>query len=104
MADKPQIGFAEDVGTTTLYAGSVGTTAILIPGVASGNLTSILVRCPTQTPQSKKILFSLDNITYHALDTGASFGWDLMGGVQQVYIKGSTSGVLYEVVVNKEPS
>lgn len=105
MADKPQIGLAEDVGTTTQYAGTVGTTAILIPSVAGGAISSFLVRCPSQSGSpTKSVSFSFDNVTYQKLNSGEALGWSPMGNIQQIYIKGSGASILYEVIINREPS
>jgi hypothetical protein len=62
----------------------------------------MLVRCPAQTPYSRTLSWSLDNVTYHVLSVGEYVGWPLKGSIKQIYIKGNVAGVSYEVVLNTE--
>lgn len=103
MADAPlQSGF-EDTGTTTQYAGSVGVTAINIPTAAGDPIVTCLVRCPAQTPNTRRLLYSFDGgVTFHTLSPGEYIGWSLRGAKTQIQIKGNVASVVYEVTLNRE--
>ena len=99
----PQFEQIDNVGSTTQFQGTVGTTAIQIPSVATFDISEILIRCATDnSPVTKRLLWSLDDVTYHTLAPGEFVGWTLKGEQAQVWIKGSVAGVIYEVLVNRE--
>jgi hypothetical protein len=103
MADnRPQFEQEDRQGTTTLFAGTVGTTAVLIPSSPGAEITEILVRSPLQTPSTKILSWSLDNVVYHELGSGEFFGWHIKGSVTQIYIKGSVASVEYEITMNRD--
>jgi len=74
MADKPVGDSAQDFGSTTQYTGTVGTTPIQIPGSAGDPIVLALIRCPSQTPNTRRLSWSLDNTTYHVLSPGEYIG------------------------------
>ena len=89
-------------GTTTPFTSTVGTTAISIPTVAGTVITDVMVRCPVQTPNTKKLLYSFDaGTTFFTLTVGEFIIWELQGGITQIQIKGSVASVVYEVLLNR---
>jgi len=104
MGDKPVGDAQQDFGNSIQYAGTVGTTAVPIPAVAANPIILFLVRAPDQTPNTRRLLWSLDDVTYHELSIGEYVGWPLKGDKTQIYIKGNGAGVKYEVVLNTEPT
>lgn len=103
MADSvPQMEIKDSSGETTFYSGSVGTTAALVPPVAANTINEFMVRCPSQTPVTKKLLYSIDGVTYLELTPGEAVLWPLKGSKKQVYLKGSTAGVNYELILNTD--
>jgi len=99
----PQYEFRDGLGSSTPYAGTVGTTAISLPTVAGTKITEFFVRCPNQTPVSRKLLYSIDaGVTFFELSTGESIMWSLKGSVTQIQIKGSVANVSYEVFLNRD--
>lgn len=104
MANKPIGDNAQDFGTTTQYAGTVGTSAINVPTVAGDQIATALIRCPAQTPNTVRLLYSLDGgSVFHSLSPGEYIGWSTKSRTQ-IAIKGSVAGVSYEVTLNTEPT
>lgn len=105
MADVlPQFENKDLVGSTTQFVGTVGTTAILVPTVATFAISECLVRCPNQSPNTRRLLYSFDGgVNFGTLSPGEFIGWSLKGSPLQIQIKGNVAGVLYEVLVNREP-
>lgn len=104
MAEKPIGENAQDFGTTLQLAGSVGTTSTAFPTVAGDPIATALIRCPEQTPNSRRLLYSFDNSTFHTLSPGEYIGWSLKGNLTQVYLKGNVASVNYEIILNREPT
>jgi hypothetical protein len=106
MADLlPQFENKDIYGTTSQFVGSVGITAISIPTVATTAISEIMVRCPNQTPNSKRLLFSFDGgTTFQTLAPGEFIIWSLKGSLTQIQIKGNVATVDYEVLLNQEPN
>lgn len=102
MANKPIGDAQQDFGNSTQYTGTVGTTAVAVPSVAGDDIVLFLVRAPSQTPITKRLLWSLDNVTFHELSPGEYVGWPLKGSKKQIYVKGNVAGVNYEIVLNTE--
>lgn len=106
MADiLPEFEVRDQRGHTVQYAGTVGTVATLVPAVAGNKLEIAIIRCPSQTPSTRTLLWSLDDVTYHQLSVGEFIGWEFRqtaGGadIKQIYIKGDTANVEYELVIN----
>lgn len=100
----PQFEASDLLGTTSQFVGTVGTTPISVPAVAGKPIAEVLVRAPSQTPPSIRLQYSFDGgSNYSDLAPGEFVGWSLKGSITQVLIKGSTAGVLYEVIMNREP-
>lgn len=102
--DRPIGDSAQDFGSTSQYAGTVGTTPIQVPAIAGNPIATALVRCANQTPTSRRLLYSFNGITYHSLSPGEFILWPLKGNVTQIYLQGNTADVQYEVTLNQEPS
>lgn len=110
MADTaPEFETIDALGFSGQYAGTVGTTPVQVPAVAGNPISDALIRCTSSnTPVTKNLLWSLDNVTYHVLSPGEFVGWTfkkLIGTsneIKQVWIKGSVAGVLYEILANTE--
>jgi len=97
-----QMEIVDNVGDTTSYVGTVGTTPIQIPGVAGSNINEMMVHCPTQTPVTALLYFSFDGVAYHQLSTGEALMWPVKGSKKQIYVKASVAGVAYEVILNTD--
>lgn len=90
-------------GGTTHYNGTVGTSAIAIPTVAGNIISEVVIKCPFQTPTTKKLLVSFDGgTTFFTLDPGEFIGWSVKGSRRQIHIKGGVAGVSYDVLLNRE--
>jgi hypothetical protein len=104
MANKPIGENAQDFGTTLQLAGSVGLTSTAFPTVAGDPIATLLIRCPTQSPTTRRLYYSFDDVTFHELAPGEFIGWSLKGNLTQIYLKGNVAGVNYEVTLNREPT
>jgi|WetSurMetagenome_2_1015567.scaffolds.fasta_scaffold199831_2 hypothetical protein len=106
MADLiPQFETEDLQGTTTQYTGTVGTSAISIPTVAGTGIAECLIRCPTQSPNTRRLSYSFDGgTTFSILSPGEYIGWSLKGSPTQIKIKGNVASVDYEVILNREPA
>lgn len=88
-------------GETLQFAGLVGVLPIPIPNVPGNTIKTALIRCPSQTPLTNRLLYSLDDgTTFHTLAPGEFIGWSLRGDVLQIQIKGNVENVEYEVTLN----
>jgi hypothetical protein len=104
MVERPIGDSSQDIGTTTQFTGSVGTTSAAVPSVAGDFITSAIIRCPNQTPTSRTLSWSVDDITFHVLAVGEFIGLSIKGNKTQIYLKGSVASVDYEVTLNREPT
>lgn len=105
----PEFEIEDQRGETKQFAGTVGTTAVQLPAVAGAKLEVAIIRCPTQTPNTVFLQWSIDNIVYHKLGNGEFVGWEFRNDsgnneIKQLYIKASTAGVDYELLVNFKES
>jgi len=93
------------LGTTTNFQASVGTTFIAIPTVAGNPIAEAFVRCPTQTPNTRRLEVSFTSSTgpWVVLRPGEFIGWSIKGYMKQIWIKGNAASVDYEVILNREP-
>jgi hypothetical protein len=104
----PEFETIDALGKTQQYGGSVGTTPIQVPAVAGQPLADVLIRCATDnSPITKRLLWSIDNVTYHTLAPGEFVGWDMRkdasnNEIKQIYLKGNVAAVTYEVIANSE--
>lgn len=101
---KAQFETQDLIGATKHYSGAVGTAPIAIPTVADKIIAEFHIENDIyNTPPTKTLSFSCDGgITYTELRLGESMVWTPKGSIEQLYIKGSTAGVLYKMVVNYE--
>jgi len=104
MAEKPVGDNAQDIGTTLQLAGTVGLTSTAFPTVAGDAIATALIRCPSQSPVTRRLYFSFDNVTFHELSPGEYIGWSTKGNLTQVYLKANVVGVNYELLLNREPT
>jgi hypothetical protein len=108
--ESPQWEMEDRLGFTEPYVGSVNTSASLFPSVASTPIEQFFVHCPQQTPNTVKLLFSTDNVTYFELAPGESMQAELRNNVSgnlpiyQLYLKGSVNGVKYQLLFNRAKS
>ena len=102
----PQFENKDLSGSTGQFASTVGAAPISLPAVAGNVVAYALVRCGTDnSPNTKRLLYSFDGgVTFGTLSAGEFVGWPLRGGITQIQIKGNAAGVLYEVMLNFEPS
>lgn len=101
----PEFEIRDQAGKSRQYAGTVGTTPILVPAVAGDKLEIAIIRCPRQSPVTRSLLWSIDNVTYHQLSVGEFVGWEFRDNgagapITQLYLKGSVANVSYEMLVN----
>jgi len=90
-------------GSSSHYNGTVGTSAVSIPSSADKVISEFILKCPIQTPLTKECLVSLDGGTnFFSLRVGEHLGWSPKGSMKQIQVKGSTSGVEYEILMNFE--
>jgi len=101
----PQFETEDLLGQTTQFTGTVGTTSTAFPTVATTSIAECLIRCPSQTPNSNRLLYSFDGgTTFGTLAPGEFIGWSLKGSPTQIRIKGNVASVNYEIILNKEPT
>jgi len=110
MVDQaPQWESTDQLGKTIHYAGTVGVVSALIPAVAVGKISSVLVRNPNRNASAKKLDVAFDGgTTYLRLDPGEFAGWSPKNNasntpITQIRIIGVVAGVEYEIVVDYEP-
>lgn len=106
MADKlPQFEGQDVLGTTAHFNSTVGTTAVAVPSSPGNAISEVLVSCPQQTPNTKKLLVSFDGGTlFKTLEIGEGLVWSLKGSPTQIHVKGNEANVSYEIIMNREPS
>jgi hypothetical protein len=104
MTDNPIGDSTQDFGSTTQFVGTVGTSSSAVPASPGDYISSVIIRCPNQTPVTKTLSWSIDNSTFHVLAVGEFIGLSIKGNKQQVYLKGNVAGVNYEVTMNREPT
>jgi hypothetical protein len=105
----PEFETIDGLGFTVQYQGTVGTSSIQVPSVAGFSISDAIIRCSSDnTPITKRLLWSIDNVTFHTLAPGEFVGWTfkkLIGTsteIRQIYIKGNVAAVGYELIVNTE--
>jgi hypothetical protein len=104
MAESPIGDNAQDFGLSAQFVGTVGTASTAVPSSAGDPIATVFIRCPSQTPVTRRLLYSFDNVTFQVLSPGEFIAWSLKGNKTQVYIKGNVATVDYEVLVNREPT
>ena len=106
MADlAPQFETEDLLGSSVPFVSTIGTTSTAFPTIASSAIAEFFIKCPLQTPNTIRLLYSIDGgVTFGALAPGEFLGWALKGSVTQIFIKGNIAGVAYELILNKEPT
>ena len=104
MSDNPIGDSAQDFGATKQFIGSVGTTSTAVPAVAGDFIATALIRCPQQTPNTRILFYSFDNVVFTKLSPGEFIIWPTKGNLTQIFIKGNVASVDYEVILNREPT
>jgi len=89
-------------GSTDHYNGTVGTTAIDLPGSAGTIIQSILID-NINSASNKSLFISFDGgTTFKTITVGSTFSWTVKGNLKQVKLKGSVAGCDYEALINRE--
>lgn len=105
MVDTPEeFEVTDRLGTTDEYSGSVGTTAIKIPGTAGNVIDEIDIRCAVDQPFATRLEYSYDNVNYKRLRVGESKSDEPRGNITQVWIRAAGSGITaanYEIIMNR---
>ena len=101
---KPQFEMTDTKGSTIHYDDNVGTTPIAIPTVADKIIGGFWIENDiNNSPAHERLSFSCDGgTTYTELAIGESLAWTPKGDVKQIYIKGSTASVDYQMIINYE--
>jgi hypothetical protein len=105
MANQaPNFEQIDQQGSIEISQGTVGTTPINIPTVASTDLIEVYLELPQDSvPASKRLLYSINGgVTFFSLEPGESVEKTLRGGIKQIQIKGNTASVEYNAVIEKE--
>lgn len=102
----PEFETTDGLGKTQQLAGTVGLAAIAIGSLSEGPIEELLVRCPKQTPNTKVLSWSLDNVTFHELSVGEFVGWEPRKNssgtdFKQVFIKANVASTKYELIINR---
>lgn len=105
MADAiPEFEIADNVGTTDEFTGSVGTTAILVPGTAGNAIEEIYIRCAVDQPFFTRLEYSYDGINFRRLRVGEAREDEPRGGIRQVWVRAAGLGITsanYEIIMNR---
>ena len=90
-------------GSTVHFSGTANTTPVTIPAVANKVISEVFFKCDYQSPTTKLCQISFDNgANYLSLAVGESIGWSAKGRIKQIRVKGSTTGVTYQGLINYE--
>lgn len=100
----PQFEVEDLSGTTNHFNGTVGTSAVPIPASAGNTISEVLVENSFTNSSNKQLLVSFDGgTTFKNLGgPGASLVWSPKGRMTQIYIKGNSASVSYEIIINRE--
>lgn len=93
----------DKVGTTVLYAASVGVSSVPIPTIAGKYIDELSIRCTVDQAANRRLEYSFDNVTFHRLKVGEMREEEPRGTITQVYIRAAGSGVTtvnYEIAIN----
>lgn len=108
--EAPQWETEDRLGFTEPYVGVVNTSPSVFPAVASTPIENFMVHCPQQNPNTIRLLFSIDNVTYFELAPGESIHGELRNKVvgnvpiYQLYLKGSVANTKYQMMFNRSKS
>ena len=94
------------LGSTQTFTGTVGTSVVNVPSSAGAVIFEALIRCPSQTPQSRILYACFDGsgTNFHALKPGEFISMSIRGGLKQMQVKANGAGVEYEITLNRMDS
>lgn len=99
----PQFESKDDLGDTISSVSTVGTSAVQLPASPGAKISDFTIRCAVDnSPVTKRLLWSYDNVNYYTLAPGESASRSPHGNILQIWIKGSVAGVTYEFEANRE--
>lgn len=100
----PEFEGSDNRGSTIQQSGTVGTSNIQIPSVASTAVSEFIIQCPDDQDIDNRLLISLDGgVNTLTLQPSGHWAWTPKGSsVTQIDIVGNQAGVKYEIVVNLE--
>lgn len=108
MVDSlPEFETTDTLGSTDEFSGSVGTTAILLPGSPGADIEEIDIRCAIDQAFNRRLEYSYDGINYRRLRVGETKSDEPRGGIKQLWIRAAGFGVTtvnYEIVMNRGQS
>lgn len=96
-------------GHTGQYVGTVGVTQVLIPSAPFKVINSLLLKCPFQTPSSRRLEFSLNGgLSWVTLATGEWISVDVLrdiagADIYQFLLRSNLANTSYEVLVTFLP-
>jgi hypothetical protein len=99
----PEFESRDNIGTTSQFTSTVGTSPVSIPSVAGGRISEVFIHNPASNPKNSILYFSMDGgTTFTSLPWNSTFGWTPKGSVTQIQIKADAAGRNYEIVMNRE--
>jgi len=100
----PQFETKDNLGSTLQFVSTVGITAVNLPSADTFDITEVIIRCPIQTPNSNRLLYSFNlGSTYSTLSPGEWVSFEPRQ-LKHISIKGNVASVSYEVLINQEPA
>lgn len=97
-------------GKTRQYSGTTPSTAdISLPSAPAGQIQKFTLECRADSPDGSSLGISLDGGTvFYYMVPGTSITWepkktDLGADIQQIIVRPSVAGILYQAMVNYEP-
>jgi len=90
-------------GTSDVFSGTVGTSNTNLPATPGGIISEFNIENLESNSQNEILFVSFNGTDFKALQRGDSWTWTPKGNLTQIIIKGSTSTVDYEAVLNREP-
>ena len=96
------VTFAASAVTVKHFDGTVGTTAINVPGSAGEAITLAFVHNPKSNAKTDTLSFSFDSgATFTILKRGDSIIWPVNESINQVKIKSNVADTDYEIILNR---
>jgi hypothetical protein len=111
MAHKaPEFETQDILGRTKQFAGTVGTTPILVPAAPEGRITEALIMCSLDNANTARLRFDFtaQSVFDDGLNKGAYVAWSLKGKpstgepIEQIQLVGNQANVKYLVILNLE--
>lgn len=97
----PEFETGDNLGTTSHFNSTVGTTAVAVPSVAGNNIDEFFLYNPYSNSKSSVLLFSMDGgSTFTDLPWNSSFSWTPKGTVKQIFIKANAAATAYQFIIN----